>query len=182
MDDACPNVAAGELVVTEFRGSQDGADTYGEWLEVFNAGDSAIDLGGLRVRALDLDGGSQSLFMVRDGQLRLEPGDYAVFGGLDREPLPAHLDYSFAVDGVTGLRAGAIVTLESCGEVIDETLYRSLPSVGTWSLDGTLVPDAEVNDLEEAWCTDDLPDEAGGPVTELGVPGTPGQPNRECGT
>lgn len=127
LDDACPNVAAGELVVTEFRGSQDGADTYGEWLEVFNAGDSAIDLGGLRVRALDLDGGSQSLFMVRDGQLRLEPGDYAVFGGLDRDPLPAHLDYSFAVDGVTGLRAGAIVTLESCGEVIDETLYRSLP-------------------------------------------------------
>ena len=32
----CPDVQAGELVLTEMRGPQSGADTYGQWFELFN--------------------------------------------------------------------------------------------------------------------------------------------------
>lgn len=170
----------GELVLSEFRGSQSGADTYGQWLEIYNASDHTVSLGGLRVRALDLDGGSETIFLVRDAQLELAAGAYAVLGALDWDPLPEHLDYSFAIDGVTSLRGGAIVTIESCGEVIDETIYRTLPELGSWSFDGSTSPDAEANDDETAWCKDATEIEEGEGVTELGVPGTPGQANREC--
>ena len=182
LENPCPEAVAGELVLTEFRGSQSGSDTYGEWIELYNASDHSISLGGLQVRALDLDGGSETLFTVRDAQLELPMGAYAVLGSVDRDPMPAHLDYSFGADGVSGLRSGAIVTLEACGEVVDQTLYRSLPDVGSWSLDGSMTPTAELNDDEDLWCTDDVEPEPGDAVTELGVPGTPGEPNRECGS
>ena len=177
---ACPQAAEGELVLSEFRGAQSGVDTYGEWLEIYNAGDGAISLGGLKVRSLDLDGGTETVFLVRDGELELEVGAYAVLGAVDRDPLPAHLDYSFAIDGVSGLRGGAIVTIESCGEVIDETLYWALPAVGSWSLDGALTPDAAANDEIEDWCNDMIEAGEEAPPSEVGVPGTPGSPNREC--
>jgi hypothetical protein len=180
LDNPCPEAAEGELVLTEFRGPQGGADTYGEWLEIYNASDHTISLTGLRVRSLDLDGGSETIFLLRDPQLELEANGYAVFGAVDRDPLPPHLDYSFAIDGVTGLRGGAIVSVESCGEVVDETLYWTLPDIGSWSLDGSKAPDAFDNDEESAWCNDAVEPEAGEALSELGVPGTPGEANRSC--
>ena len=35
----CPQVAQGDLVVSELRGPQEGADSFGQWIEVFNASD-----------------------------------------------------------------------------------------------------------------------------------------------
>jgi len=39
---------AGDLVITEIRGPQDGVDSRGEWFELYNTTADSIDLYGLR--------------------------------------------------------------------------------------------------------------------------------------
>lgn len=180
VDVPCAQLEQGDLVITELRGPQAGADTYGEWIEVFNASGRELSLGGLAVTSIELDGGGEERFLVRATTLSLAPGEYATLGSLEREPLPQHLDYSFAIDEVGGLKAGGVITLEACGAFVDEVVYRSLPEEGSWALDGAKTPDADTNDDETCWCADTRPQDPTGPMTELGVPGSPREENPSC--
>mgnify|MGYP002777767952 CR=1 FL=1 len=174
----CPAIAAGDLVLTELRGSQSGS--YSQWLELYNASDEPIELAGLAVYFRPQDDGEAIRFLVRDPDLVAEPGAYVVLGGgsLSTED---YLDYDYTGDwdssagGPIDLKAGGFYDVQSCDVLIDRVLVRTLPAEGTRIWPGE--PDAAANDDTEAgWCTDD--------VTEIpsrtGKRGTPGEVNPAC--
>jgi hypothetical protein len=203
------DVEEGELVVTEIRGPQDPDDTRGQWFELWNATDRRLDLAGLRgtIRPLDgspVDGELDLVFIVRE-PVPVEPGAYVVLGTL---PLDAarrpEVDYSVSGDfrreppvveqlsgGVVELPpdenadprdlfANARLQLYACDRLVDEVIYAELPSMGTRSLDGRLVPSADDNDDPANWCADATPAPTEGPQTATGLPGSGGEANRPC--
>ncbi len=191
----CPDLQEGDLVISELRGAQSGTDTLGQWIELYNASQSAADLAGLQVVLRPLSG-SASTLTVR-GSLDVASDDYVVLG-VDRvcsssectERLPPGADYGFGMDYTRDLpAAGAIVEVWSCGQLLDSALYRALPDEGTLSLSGDAPPDAALNDVASddagdpllPWCADAfMPPAGGGPVVDVGIPGTPGEMNRVC--
>jgi len=166
----CPEeAAAGDLRVTELRGEQSGGDSWGQWIEVENTAAVALDLEGVVVDLVSIDGATRLRMLIRRS-MPLEPGERAVLGTPPDDALPAHMDYGFGADfeteadGTEFPSAGG-VTLTSCGVELDLVTFAGLPTMGTWSLDA-----------DGTWCADTTP----GPGTELGLPGTPGEPNTPC--
>lgn len=178
LDHICTPVGPGQLVVTELRGSQSGVDTYGQWVELYNASAEPLSLAGLRVRLTRLDGRGENVITVRDPDLHVGPHGYVVLGRFPRDRLPAHVDYGYGDEITASLPSGGIVEVYVCNELVDRVIFRSLPVTGTLSLDGSLIPTVEANDEDENWCNDDA-DVGGGP-SDVGIPGTPGEPNRPC--
>jgi hypothetical protein len=166
----CPPLSPGQLVVTEIRGSQDPEDTWGSWLELYNASGRAVDLAGLQLRFRREDGSAEIPVLVRRS-LEVAPGGYAVLGLFDDADPPPHVDYGFLGDDRGGWLAAAAIDVEACGAQIDRASYGPLPARGSYSLGGA--PDAERNDLPTSWCTD---------ATQIGpaCPGTPGVRNIGC--
>jgi hypothetical protein len=180
LDAICPAVDVGDLVITELRGPQSGGDTYGQWIEIAFADTTAgeaIDLAGLEVITLRLDGSGERRIAIRDSE-PLAPGDYAVLGRFDRGAEPEHVDYGYKSDLDSNLYPSALVRVFACGVLIDQVVYRELPVLGTLALDGALAPTAEANDDEAAWCVDDVEDPSD--TTALGIRGTPGERNLPC--
>ena len=101
-----------------------------------------------------------------------------MLGRRDPASLPAHLNYGYLPDFDRDFFSSAVVRVSACGVVIDETVYRSLPDAGTWSLSGALDPPTAIgNDDENNWCADPT---AGTDPNQLGMPGSPQQRNRPC--
>ena len=166
----CPAVAAGDLAVTEIRGSQ-GQDALGTWIELYNAAASSMDLEGLEVRFRKKDGSSETDIFVRR-PLVVAASGYVTLGVFaDDATRPAYIDYGMSGDYHTSFLTAAAVDVESCGTRIDRVTYDVLPAMGTYSLGGP--PSATANDLPVNWCTD---------ATNLAgtYPGTPQQANIVC--
>lgn len=191
---SCPELAVGDLVISELRGPQGGS--YHQWIELYNASDDLVTISGLRLRFINLVGSSTLEFQVR-GDLEVEPGDYVVLGGIPpREQLEdaPYIDYNYTPDfhvarkpddppgtqpGPRSLAGSAVLELRACDVVIDHVYYLGLPGLGTLSLDGAAPPAADANDKTDAgWCIDDR--ETVGPKTETGIRGTPGEANLPC--
>ncbi len=193
LPDYCPVVEIGELVVSEIRGPQAGADAYGDFIEVYNAGPQLVNLQGMTLRLVAANG-DELEFFVRD-PLELAAGAYAAVGPGFQDQRPGWLDYSLGWDISGGdpetevyprdlLRYdSAFVEIEACGRVIDRAFYafEGLPTGGTLACgNASTPPSADANDLsgEGCWCID-----AGEPGPEdegpgIGLPGTPGGANR----
>lgn len=184
----CPLVEPGELVVSELRGDQDEIDSYGQWLEIYNASGRSLDLQGVRVTLL-FNSGDAASFLVRD-ELEVEPGGYVALGpGLPDSPA-SWLDYAIGwdipggneTDPPTNLLselAGRIRVTSCDDELIDEVAFEDLPRVGTRACgNASSPPDALANDDTAlgCWCDDAADPE--GPVLGIGQPGTPGAANR----
>lgn len=162
--DTCPDVAPGDLVVTEVRSDDDA--TNGSWVELFNASGRSLALEGLKVRFRKKDGSGEFPALVRR-PLTVAAGDYVVLGRYFDNQRPAHVDYGFLDDYEGQWLGAAAVDVEACGERIDLAQYDVLPEEGTFSFGGT-PPDAVTNDDSRNWCTDPTPD------------GTPGAENTPC--
>ncbi len=170
-DGACPDVRAGELVVTEIRGDQSGTtDQLGQWIEIYNASGRRLDLSGLTVRLRKIDGGSEARIIVRASTLGVDAGAYVVLGGF-ASSLPAYVDYGYLLDFNSNLYAAAAIEVDACGVLVDRAVWRSLPTQGTWAFDGNMTPDATANDDEGAWCVD---------TSGQGNAGTPRERNTPC--
>ncbi|MDY0001832.1 MAG: hypothetical protein RBU30_11090 [Polyangia bacterium] len=178
LEPICTPIAVGQLVVTELRGPQSGVDTWGQWIELYNDSGSTLSLAGVRLRITTLSGSGELGFTVRDPGLAVGPTDRVVLGRFPRDAPPPHVDYGYLEEEDSNLPSDGIVELYVCNELVDQVIYRSLPSSGSLSLDGSLIPSAQANDDESNWCNDNV-DEGGGP-TDVGIPGTPGEPNRPC--
>lgn len=161
----CPDVAAGDLVVTELRGEQSGADSWGQWIEVQNRTGAAIDLEGLVIDLKSIDGSTQLRMLVR-APVEVPALGHAALGRPADGAGAAHLAYDLGADLDASFPSSGGVTLLACGAETDQVVFNGLPTMGTWALDdgGT-------------WCADTTP---GDDTTMLGVPGTPGAPNRPC--
>jgi hypothetical protein len=177
VEQVCPDAAVGDLVVTEIRGPQSGGDTYGKWIELYNASGGTIALTGLEVLLRRLDGGAEQTIRVRGTAVAVAAGAYVTLGDFVAGDEPDHIDYGFAPDLDSPIYDSGAIEVYACGELIDTAIYRNLPTTGTWSF-GVVPPTAEGNDVEPAWCTDDFddPDDTG----ELGIRGTPREENRPC--
>ena len=161
--DTCPNIVAGDLVVTEVRSDDD--ETNGSWIELFNASGGTLELEGARIRFRRKDGSSEIPVLIRR-PLSVAADDYVVLGRYLDGMQPAHVDYGFGEDFEETWLGAAAIDLEACGERIDLAQYDALPDEGTYSL-GT-PPDATTNDLPTSWCFDATP------------AGTPGAANTAC--
>lgn len=179
LDAACPEAAPGDLVISELRGDQRvDDDPYGEWIELYNASDVAIDLAGLRLDVRKLDGSGGGTILVRRRDTFVAPGSYVVLGRVAEGAEPSHIDYGYADDFDDELFTSGAIDVSSCGELIDRVVYRSLTDFGTLALDGAIdPPSADANDDEAAFCVDDQLDDAN---PSAGVRGTPQAPNKAC--
>jgi hypothetical protein len=188
LDDTCPDVAEGDLVITEIRGPQsaNSQTIYRQWIEVYNASDAPIAAKGLFFDFTKFDGKNFFTVFVRDESLVIEPGDYFVVGGGDPGEHP-YIDYDYTPDhhsttagkekDPADLYAGGTLQLSVCGIHLDRTVFQ-LPGLGTLSLDGNTTPDARTNDdYLEGWCVDESPIE--GSETLIGR-GPPGEANLPC--
>lgn len=178
----CTRLDAGALVVTELRGPQSGVDTFGQWLELYNHTAQPVPMVGVTLGLSHLDGSGYVELSVRARDLSVAAGGYVVLGRFLTGEEPAHVQYGYRRDFDKDLYPDAILDVLSCGQLIDRVVYRGLPSLGTFALDGATPPDAAANDAAGAWCVDATP---GGPsgdggAAQLGVPGTPGMRNRPC--
>ena len=163
----CPDLQPGDLVLSEVRGNQSGGDKYDQWLELYNASGSTIALEGVHINMIQLDGDGPQDITIRSPELTVEAGDYVVLGRYGWLDAVYRQDYGYRSDLDSNLHQDAAVTISSCGTVIDQAVYKDLPSAGTRIVDGASVPDASRNDLDSpAWCIDPI--------------GTPGAANLEC--
>src|SRR5688572_13258681 len=117
----CPDLAPGDLVVTEVRGPQEGSDTYGQWFELYAATDGEVDLEGLHLEVRSVDGADAVDVIVR-APLVVAAGGYVVLGRVLTDDAPPHLDYDLDVDypydGTAFIVAGT-VTARACDVVVD---------------------------------------------------------------
>ncbi len=170
----CPEIGGGDLVVTEVRSAREPEDPAGSWFEIFNASGRAIDLAGIRIGFRMRNESTATLLALVRRRRDVAPGGYAVLGLFDDADPPPHVDYGFLDDFLAeeprSWPAPAVVEVETCGLLVDRVIYDR-PAMGTFSLDGA--PDANRNDLENAWCND---------ATQVGAtfPGTPKSPNIAC--
>lgn len=177
LDVPCPRLDEGELVITEIHGPQSGdADDYGEWIEIYNPTGRTLDLSGLAISVIKLDGSSSADMLVRSA-LQLPPGEYAVFGRQVDSALPPHVDYGYIADIDRKLFDSAALEVSSCGQRIDVVVYRNLPTKGSLILSGDAPLTAEANDDELNWCTDEREDENS---ADSGIRGTPREENPTC--
>jgi hypothetical protein len=170
----CPELAPGDLIITEVRGPQTPADAInGEWVELFNASGRALDLIGTHLRFRRKDGSSEVSVFVREN-LTVGAGDYVVLGlFLNDATRPSHVNYGFAGDFTEDWLMAAAIDIETCGTFVERATYDALPKQGTFSLTGAIPPDRNTNDDLANWCTNATP--AG-----TAFPGTPQQANPPC--
>lgn len=155
LDVECPEVGPGGLVITEVRGDQDGADdSQGEWIELFNASGSTIDLVGLRIVMKTLNGSSVEDFTVRRS-VPVAAGAYVTLGNFPDGQEPSHVDYGYSDEFDGSINSTGAIEAIACGVEIDQVVYQSLPGNGTLSFDGAVQPpDAGENDKETSFCID----------------------------
>lgn len=172
LPEACPDLAAGDLVISEIRGPQSGGtDTLGQWIEIYNASGHVVDLQGLTLRMQHLDGSGDVSILVR-AEREVGIAGYATLGRFAAGSEPAYVTYGFLDDFSSNLYSSGAVDVRACEALIDRTSYRSLPTAGTLALDGTGDPDATDNDDAASWCTD---------ASGVNHPGTPQERNPPCG-
>ncbi len=164
----------GDLVISEVMKNPAAVDDdYGEWIEVYNATASAVDLNGLAVR--DADGAQH--FTV-DSPLPVEAGGYIVLGVSDDAAANGGTPVDYAYDRSSFVLANDSDTIALEGAVlIDEITYDdglSWPDTAgaALSLDAGAL-DAVANDSGSGWCD---------AVSAFGDGdlGTPGAPNDAC--
>ncbi len=171
----CPEVVKGDLVITELRGAQSGADTYGQWVELYNASGGELDLLGLHVLFTRIDGGATARVIVRRS-LPVPAGGYVVLGRAADDDRPIVVDYGMGTDFAVSWFSTAGVQVTACDLEIDAMQYGALPTGGSYSL-GVDPPTATANDTAASWCTNAQP---GTDTTQLGLPGSPGAANPPC--
>lgn len=176
LNEVCPALEEGELVITEIQGPQTDATTLPQWIEITNLSGRELELVGLHVVLSYLDGSGERVLVLR--QQRTLPADaYFTLALVPDNDRPADMDYGLAEEYDGDLYGDGIVRIEACDTLVDAVVYRDLTKAGTWAL-GAMPPDAEANDAADAWCVDDT---AAGADSPSGVPGTPGKANPPCG-
>ena len=171
----CPELAPGDLIITELRGDQSGSDDeIGEWIELYNASSLTIDLTGVAVVVTRLDGGSDARLVFRR-EVRVDSGDYVVLGRFFDLPelRPDYVNYGYSEDFDSSLYDTGAIEIFACGTMTDQLVYRNLPSTGTFAFDGAIDPDATDNDDANNWCIDEL-------TGDPDATGTPGERNPVC--
>lgn len=119
-------VSVGAIVINEImQNPQAVADTAGEWLELYNAGATAIDLNGWELR----DAGADHHTIDNGGPLWLAPGGYMVLGRNADPAANGGVTLAYRYSGFTlGNAADAIILLDPAGREVDRVAYDGGPT------------------------------------------------------
>ncbi len=165
--------AEGEVIFTEFMYDPSGAiiDNDGEWFEIYNITESILDLEDCTVS--DSNGVEGSISIEN---LRLGPGDYAIFGRSNDQEVNGGLEFhqlfEFALNN-----SSDTITLQCADVVVDVVAYdeaEGFPAARGNSL--ILDPqswDAAANDEGSNWCRSSRPYHSNNT-------GSPGFLNQDC--
>ncbi len=162
-------LSAGQLVITEvMRDPEAVYDDLGEWFELYNASEGAVDLRGLEVTDEDGD-----RFVVTES-VRVEPGDYAVLAAEGDPELNggAVVDWDYPYPSF-GLSNGADELVLAHGKMIfdrvawDDGVTFPDHAGASMALDPDHL-DADGNDDGASWCASSAPYGDG----DLGSPGS----------
>jgi hypothetical protein len=177
-DEACKNVAAGDLLVTEFMADPAGSDTGKQYIEIHNATDHTIDLSGLSLFQSMADGSRLKAIALRGGSIT--PHAYYVLSdtgdAIDARPSYVSYGYGNALgalrheSGRLGLRCGATV--------ITEVTYTQTTAGHARELDGANIANAKASSDESFWC--DATEPLGSLLPEGANFGNPGTSNPAC--
>lgn len=175
IDEICKNRLPGDLVISEFMNDPSGTDTGKEYVELYNATGTELELKGLTLVHGATDGtGDPKEYVINSA--RVPAGGYFVLGDSRAEPRPVYENQSYG-DKLGGLRNTNGLLQIRCGtKVLDEVKYATPAGTGGKSneLDGKLVPDSAVNDVPGNFCA------AATSIDGTNF-GTPGKPNGRCG-
>jgi hypothetical protein len=169
--------AAGDVIFTELMPNPAAVtDAEGEWIELLNVGDSAVDIEGCVL--VDDGAGPESDTINSGGPIFIEPGARVVLakvvgplinGGVDDAVYAFGDAFSLTNDG------GDELALECDGVTIDEVVYTTAFGFGSGVAmelaAGSL--DAAANDIDANWCSATA-------AYGDGDLGTPGLPNTGC--
>ncbi|MCO4770937.1 MAG: lamin tail domain-containing protein [Deltaproteobacteria bacterium] len=166
---------AGDLVFSEFMADpSEVSDAAGEWVEVYNASGTLLDLGGFELH----DDGSDSHLI--QGPLPIAAGGRVLLARNSDTSSNGGVGVDYEYTGFVLDNSADEIVLSYLGVEVDRFDY----TLASWSgitghavsLDPDLgSPDGALNDLPSNWC---------GSMEPLGAPGTdygtPGQPNDSC--
>jgi hypothetical protein len=171
---ACEDHSPGDLVITEVHANPDGSDGDGEYIELFNATGSSLDLDGLTLEAGPEDGTNTKSHRFVD--LSVDAENYIVVGNASAQSMPEHVRCSYG-NALGSLRNSDGALSIRCGDmVIDQVRYERTFDGRALELDGRFAPDHELNDDLNHWCaTPEGVDEVWN-----GNFGTPGSSNSPC--
>ncbi|MDP6942564.1 MAG: lamin tail domain-containing protein [Myxococcota bacterium] len=171
----CPP-AVGALVITEIMKDPDAVtDSQGEWIELVNVSDAAIELNGMVLRDL----GSDEHVIDPTEILSVAPGQYVVLGVTG--DLGVGLQADYVVSGFYLDNDADEVIVEFGDVILDSVVYDETnfadPIGASLQFHGGQEPSAEANDDGGNWCAATTPFGDG----DLGSPGEPNPPCDECG-
>ncbi|RPJ49404.1 MAG: lamin tail domain-containing protein [Candidatus Latescibacterota bacterium] len=163
----------GDIVISEIMQNPEAvSDTYGEWIELYNATGAAIDIDGWTVG----DGASESHVVSNGGPRAVPAGGFLVLGRNDDPAVNGGYECDYAYAGITLSNAADRVVIREGSATIDSVAYD----------DGGTFPDPAGASME---CVDPASDNNVGAnwaecvVTAYGAGdyGTPGAPNDPWG-
>lgn len=169
-------VAAGTFVITEIMADPAfAADKYGEYFEVYNKGDVAVDLRGYVIQS-----GAEKHEISGAKPVVIGPGAHFLFALSDDPALNGGIKPDYVYSKITLSNTADDLLISCKGETIDRVVYNTgagWPKKSGGGVAMVLDPsgyDAEKNDDPRYWCKGFKP-------FGMGDLGSPGQANEPCG-
>ena len=115
--------AVAEIKITEIMYDPKGNDTGREWIEIFNAGTSTVNLDGWKFS----EGGSNHLLLVYRGSLTISPSEYAIIVDNPEKFLTDWSNYSGTIiDSSFSLNnTGETIAIKNGDLIVDQVNYQS---------------------------------------------------------
>jgi hypothetical protein len=137
-----PVLYVNEFMASNATGLMDEAGAYPDWMELYNPGSSAVELGGMYVT----DDATEPLLHRIEAGVRIEANGFLVlFADNDVEEGPLHLDFNLAASGEA---IGLYSTDETGNQIIDLVEFSMQQTDVSW---------ARLEDGGEDWGPDDTP-------------------------
>jgi len=143
-------------------------DAHGEYFELFNAGDTAVDLNDWLIKDAD----TNSHQIVAAGGLIIPPGGFIVLGHSAEQAENGHVEVDYAYGSAITLanKEDEILLIDPTGKTIDEVRYSEeqgfdIPTGASISVKNPLAD----NNQSAAWCVEESP--WPGSAGDSGTPG-----------
>jgi predicted amidohydrolase len=143
-----PPPPTGKLVITEFMANPAKvSDTSGEWVEIYNAGSSSVNLSGYKLK----DNGTTTATL---GAVSVAAGKYVVVGNNDNKSTNGGVPVAYDYGSWSLTNSGdAIILVDPYGKEVDRVVYTSSWSITSGASKALKSLTAD-NNVSSNWCTE----------------------------